>query len=217
MRYPNLINLDERPLNVWFMSDLHYGHERIMRFDPPRPFKDVSEMDAYLLETVRNKFRRRDILFELGDLFWDTDRKEMKAFCKYFPLKTIKIIGNHDKESLYRPKEGLLHNYFYMVEDLIDVMIRYHGEDIRLTLSHYPILDWNYRFHGSINIHGHCHGNIDETYNSNPKDLRIDVGFDGALAREKGTFILSLDDVLEAARKKTGGLDFKTWANQNLR
>ena len=86
-----------------------------------------------------------------------------------------------------------------------------------MTLSHYPILEWNHRHFGSIHIHGHCHGNIDRTYNALSNELRIDVGFDGVLAKEKGTFLLSLDDVLEALRKKTGGLDFEVWAKQNLK
>ena len=215
MKFPNLIDLDQKHQNVWFMSDLHYGHENVLKFGLGRPFGDLAEMNSYLAETVRNTLNKKDILFDLGDLFWKTEETEMKSLCKCFPEKKIKFIGNHDKENLYCPG-GVLRHYFWLVADLIDLKIRYHGENIRMTLSHYPILEWNHRHYGSIHIHGHCHGNIDRTWNSIPQELRIDVGFDGVLAREKGTFILSLDDVLEALRKKTGGLPFEIWAKQNL-
>ena len=216
MNYPNMIDLDRNPQNIWFMSDLHYGHDNILKLAQDRPFGDVAEMDAYLLETVKNTLNKDDILFELGDLFWKTEISEMRGVCKYFPRKTIKIMGNHDKEYLYTPG-GVLRNYFCMVADLIDLRIRYRGEDIRFTLSHYPILEWNHKLNGAINVHGHCHGNIDDTANSDPAELRIDVGLDGTLAKEKGTFILSLDDVLEAVRMKTGGLEFGVWADQTMK
>ena len=216
MNYPNMIDLDRNPQNVWFMSDLHYGHENILKLAKDRPFADVAEMDAFLLETVRNTLNKDDILFDLGDLFWKTEIAEMRGFCKFLPRKTIKIMGNHDKEHLYTPG-GILRNFFSLVADLIDLRIRYRGEDIRITLSHYPLLEWNHKFDGAINIHGHCHGNIDDAANSDPMELRIDVGVDGALAKEKGTFILSLDDVLEAVRRKTGGLEFSVWGEQNLK
>ena len=215
MKYPNKINLDQQPQKIWFMSDLHYGHENILKFNDGRPFKDVTEMNSYLVETIKNTVQPGDLLFDLGDLFWKTEQSEMKGLCKYLPKKTIKIIGNHDKESMYYPG-GILQHYFWRVGDIIDLSLRYHGEEIQMTLSHYPILEWNHKYHGSINVHGHCHGNIDKTSNSSPTELRIDVGFDGSLAKEKGTFILSLDDVLEAMRKKTHGLEFRTWSKHVL-
>ena len=80
MNYPNMIDLDRNPQNIWFMSDLHYGHGNILKLTQGRPFADVAQMNSFLLETVRNTLNKDDILFELGDLFWKTEISEMRRF-----------------------------------------------------------------------------------------------------------------------------------------
>ena len=51
-----------------------------------------------------------------------------------------------------------------------------------LTLCHYPMVTWNHKPYGSIMLHGHCHGKLDE-HNRLSSDLRFDVGIDGELAK----------------------------------
>ena len=43
------------------------------------------------------------------------------------------------------------------------------------------MVTWNRKHYGSVNVHGHCHGNIDD-FNEASDDLRVDVGIDGKLA-----------------------------------
>ena len=48
-----------------------------------------------------------------------------------------------------------------------------------LVLSHYPFLEWNHSFRGSIHLHGHQHN--DSSYNLKMREegiYRYDVGVD---------------------------------------
>ncbi len=86
-------------------------------------------------------------------------------------------------------------------------------ENMVLNLCHYPLLTWNRKPHGSIMLHGHCHGKLDE-YNSLSPDLRFDVGIDGELSRRCGGFI-SVEAVYDAVMEKTKGEPFAQYARQN--
>ena len=80
------------------------------------------------------------------------------------------------------------------------------SENLMLTLCHYPMVTRNNKPHGSIMLHGHCHGKLDE-HNRLSNDLRFDVGIDGELAKRAEGFI-PLELVYEVAMEKTGGVPF---------
>ena len=50
-----------------------------------------------------------------------------------------------------------------------------------MVMCHYPMVTWNQKPRGSVMLHGHSHGKLDE-YNAQSMDLRFDVGIDGELA-----------------------------------
>ena len=91
------------------------------------------------------------------------------------------------------------------------------GRDYKLTLCHDPMISWNGKARGTLMIHGHCHGNIDNI-NTESTDLRVDVGFDGLLAKKTGSFLISFEDILEYMKEKTGGsLDFMKHAQEKCK
>ena len=49
-----------------------------------------------------------------------------------------------------------------------------------MVMCHYPMVTWNQKPRGSIMLHGHSHGKLDD-YNAQSPDLRFDVGIDGTL------------------------------------
>lgn len=71
-------------------------------------------------------------------------------------------------------------------------------EDFKVVMCHYPMVTWNHKPHGSVMLHGHSHGKLDE-YNAQSMDLRFDVGIDGDLANLR---FLTLEDVYNAATEK---------------
>lgn len=60
---------------IYFTSDLHFGHENVIRFDD-RPFASVEEMDAELIRRWNAKVDRGDLVYVLGDMIWKTKNDE---------------------------------------------------------------------------------------------------------------------------------------------
>lgn len=183
---PKLI-VGERPKgNIWFMSDLHYGHFNSIRHSS-RPFTTLEELNNYIREELRTKLSPNDYLFDLGDLFWKTDYEEVGRVLDCIPCPLVKILGNHDNENIWYKFPSAQKKT--VVTDRVDVCIKDGDRDYKLVLDHYPILSWNGRHHGSWNIHGHCHGGVDEL-NKSSMERRLDVGFDSQVAKEVGSFLI---------------------------
>lgn len=209
------IDLDnnDRKRKIWFMSDLHYNHQNILWINQKTRgdrFEDLEEMNQYIIKELKKKVGPDDYLFDLGDLIWKEGPAEVELFSKLLPVRSHRVLGNHDGKNL-----GAWGKTWKGVYDLLDLIIKKGGEDIRLTLSHYPILDWNHRYRGSWNLHGHCHGGID-LLNEKSAELRLDIGFDSEIASRTGSFLVSFDDILEVMRKKVGGMGFRDWANSKF-
>ena len=208
------IDLDNNDRNrkVWFMSDLHYNHQNILWINKKTRghFNEVGEMNQYILSELKEKVGPEDIVFDLGDLIWKETTAEIKTFSNLLPVRSYRVLGNHDGKNL-----GAWGKTWKGVYDLLDLIIKKDGEDIRLTLSHYPILDWNHRYRGAWNLHGHCHGGVDKL-NEESGELRLDIGFDSDIATWTGSFLVSFDDILTEMKKKTGGLNFRDWSKSKF-
>ena len=212
------IDLDGSSKNqrIFFMGDLHYGHSNVIRFDN-RPFSTTEEMNQYIETVLKTYLTKDDIVFDLGDMFSKSRDNEIKQVLDQISTKKLyKIIGNHDKPNLYRnilKSQG----YFVEVADLFDLNIRYNNEPIKIILSHYPILSWQCKSHGSIHLHAHCHGNLDD-FNSASTDLRVDIGFNSKLTKEVGCeFLVEIRDVISYFKKyKTNGLTFRDYMKDEV-
>ena len=198
---------------VLFMSDLHYNHQNIIRHSQ-RPFKDVEEMNAFILGELKSKIKSEDVLFDLGDLFWNMTPEKMCEILDEIPTKKIyKVVGNHDKYGVYYGSGGLeVRKRFMMISDILDIQVESWrtGKTYMVTMSHYPMISWNHKPHGSIHLHGHCHGNIDQ-YNNSSTDLRVDLSYDSKLSKELGSFIIDFEDIIQFFNNKTGGIDYRSW------
>jgi calcineurin-like phosphoesterase family protein len=167
-------------------------------------------MNQYIIKELKTKVGPDDYLFDLGDLIWKETAAEIKIFSDLLPVRSFRLLGNHDGKNL-----GAWGKTWKGVYDLLDLIIKKGGEDIRLTLSHYPILDWNHRYRGAWNLHGHCHGGVDKL-NEESAELRMDIGFDSNIATRTGSFLVSFEDVLTEMKKKTGGLNFRDWSKSKF-
>lgn len=202
------------------MSDIHFGHAKVIDYEN-RPFSDVKSMNEHIKEVLCDTIGENDILFDLGDMFWKANIDEARSILEQAaPLKFYKILGNHDSEIMWRQLQAV--NSGKLVEavgDIMDVAIVHEGVTYRTTLSHYPLISWNFKRFGSISLHGHMHGDIDK-YNKLDKDLRVDLSWDGDLASKQKSgysFLVDFETVLAYFEEKVGSLDFKTYAEINCK
>ena len=81
---------------TYFTSDLHFGHENVIRFDN-RPFETVDEMDAELIRKWNAKVDRDDLVYVLGDMIWKTKNGTAEDLIHNLNGQIILIRGNHDR------------------------------------------------------------------------------------------------------------------------
>lgn len=203
---------------VFFTSDLHFGHKNILKYCPGRVEKiyewarqhgvlvteeNIIEcMDNWLVDLWNSQVSKVDTVYILGDFSFHPAEKNRKILDKLNGKKFL-ILGNHDGNS------DKLTNWFEQITQIKEVKYKDESnETFCFELCHFPMVSWNRKEHGTIHLHGHCHGNLDG-YNVTQPDLRIDVGLDGKLANYK---FLTPDEILFYFYKKAGTKDFNLYA-----
>ena len=144
----------------WFTSDLHFGHENIIRYCK-RPYKDSNHMTEELISNWNKCVKPGDNVYVVGDFsFLEIDKAQV-VFDRLQGNKHL-VRGNHDKTA------AQIKGWVW-IRDLVDLRI---GED-RVVLCHYPMRTWNRSHHGSLMLHGHTHNTLPAFCNQS-----LDVGVD---------------------------------------
>lgn len=156
---------------TYFTSDLHLGHENIIRFSN-RPFSTLDEMNRTLVDNWNSRVTERDDVFVLGDMFY-RKKEGVEEILKKLKGRKHLIIGNHDYSWM---KSIELRKYFVETETLL--VLKEEGRV--MTLCHYPIMSWPHMYHGSYCIFGHIHNSANNAYywpliESNPYLLNAGV------------------------------------------
>ena len=130
---------------IFFISDLHLGHARIIEWSSARShYTTVEEHDEDLVKRWNSVVTKRDVVWVLGDVVFP--RTSMKYLAELNGMKSL-VLGNHDKGKLKDLKQ-----YFSRVEGAV-------GFKDNTVLTHIPVHTsqvgrlerW------SANIHGHMH------------------------------------------------------------
>lgn len=126
---------------VFFISDLHLGHKRILDFSPSRGGTTVQEHDLWIKEQWNSVVKPSDLVWVLGDVAFGTEPlKILKEMNGYKNL----VRGNHDKLDTTTYLK-----YFNNVYGLV--------KKYNYWLSHAPVHEGSLR--DKVNIHGHVHSN----------------------------------------------------------
>lgn len=173
--------------NVWFSSDWHGGHVNIVKGtskwsdkEQCRNFNTIEEHDEVLSGNINRVVGINDHIYFLGDFSMGGIDK-IYNFRKMIECRNIHFIGgNHDhhirKNAVLKTEKGYINaqNLFVSYNELIEKKI---GKQT-FIMCHYPLRTWHKIGNGSIMVHGHCHGNI-EDYTINGNILKqMDVGID---------------------------------------
>lgn len=127
--------------NIWFCSDLHFGHKAIERFRAPCGITSEEHNRAKIKYDWNSVVKKKDTVYVLGDAVFKDEFIEDFAFMNG---KKILIRGNHDILPTSRYLE------FF---DEVYGLLKYK----EFWLSHSPIHPDELR--GKINLHGHVHFN----------------------------------------------------------
>lgn len=83
---------------IWFTSDTHFGHERILEFTN-RPFGSIHEMNDALIANINEKVKPEDELYVLGDYSFKMTVIEAADLRRSIECKKVHLApGNHDKD-----------------------------------------------------------------------------------------------------------------------
>jgi calcineurin-like phosphoesterase family protein len=86
---------------VYIWSDLHLGHENVIRYCN-RPFKDAAEMNAALLHAWRATVKNGDTIINLGDVSLKLSKEYLTEVIHHLPGYKLLVMGNQDRKKPVR-------------------------------------------------------------------------------------------------------------------
>ena len=130
---------------VYMISDHHFGHKQMIDFES-RPFNDVEEMTATMIERWNEVVGKEDKVFHLGDFSFLNLERTREIVGRLNGYKVL-ILGNHDRG---RSRSWWLEAGF---DEVSEHPIVYGGF---FFLSHEPM--YMNKHMPYVNVHGHIHG-----------------------------------------------------------
>lgn len=175
-------------MTVWFSSDHHFGHKRIIEL-AHRPFDTVEEMNEALIHQHNITVADDDIVYFLGDVVLGGWEKHLPLITRLKGRKIL-VCGNHDQPFMKRDKDSF-GKVFAAYSAVFDEVHLGSIEYEEFVLSHFPY-DGDHteedRYSGDrpvdegrVLLHGHVHAEMDQaqiTY-SQKGTRQIHVGVDG--------------------------------------
>lgn len=150
------LKLDSSKQRIFFTSDLHFGHQNILRFCN-RPWKTTDEMDEALVKNWNSVVGKDDIVFDLGDFAFSSNGRWKELLSRLNGRHSL-ILGNHD---ITRWPGDQIIALFEEVHQQLILKI-----DSRwVYLNHYPFLcyggSWRNPTNAVYALHGHVHSGPD--------------------------------------------------------
>lgn len=178
--------------NVWFTSDTHAFHNRILEFcRETRRGDDAEEMTWLLVDQWNRQVMPGDRVYHCGDFSFG-GKDKVKKFAQALNGEIHLITGNHDH--MIRKTEEL-RSFFASVSEVKRLKVG----DSQFVLSHAPYAEWVDCHKGVIHLHGHTHGNI-QNLKYQQKYKIMDIGVD---ARLDDTMALwHIDEVLHKMKNR---------------
>lgn len=130
--------------NVFFTADTHFGHARVLEFEPNlRPFASIEEHDEKLIENWNKVVRPHDLVWHLGDVYLGKDPTRFHEIMSRLNGTKKLVRGNHDTLQLS--------NYANHFDEVYGVWPKY-----GFVMSHVPLHPDSVTRWG-LNVHGHLH------------------------------------------------------------
>lgn len=226
---PLVLDKQVKCSNVFFTSDLHINHaaEFILK---KRNAVDAIEAKNQLVEIWNAQTDGDSVVFDLGDFLFHkgqfgTIAEELDWLFDNLEFRTLYMLpGNHYQGYSEIRQRALRQNFgdnlysvfknlnvtpiayswgnkkIVLLENLADVSINTDKGSIKLVLSHYPLRSWNRSLYNSIMLHGHVHGNVDNSESG--KWRTLDVCWD------EWNKLLTLSDIMQIMEGRVAKNDY---------
>lgn len=171
---------------TFFWSDTHFGHQCLGWENPlwkRRGYETLEEHDVDLIYRWNEKITNEDVVFHLGDFLLGPNGKErFQSYIKRLNFKTLYLMpGNHPSGVKQNALERVdLQRDVQYLPNYVEVLVKRPNFQLSLVLSHFPIVSWNHQAKGSVHLHGHCHGSLEQNpafkvyYRGKVKDVGVE-------------------------------------------
>lgn len=137
----------------YYISDTHFGHGNILRFDN-RPFSNVKDMEQTLIKNWNERVTKDDTVYIIGDFCWGLEDEWIRILDQLNGMKVL-IRGNHDLKS----PSANLKKRFRKIVDYEEV--KDNGK--RIIMCHYPIMFYRASYNPDVwHFCGHTHNRTSE-------------------------------------------------------
>lgn len=165
---------------IFFTSDTHFGHAKLLGLGEGRPFSSIEEHDETLIERWNERVNPLDVIYFLGD-FSFLNRAKTNEVISRLQGQIHFIRGNHDK-SMDRHADR-----FASFQDYKVITIK--GQ--KIILFHFPIRSWWHVGQGSWHLFGHCHNNLPDDGKMASMDVGVDAHGFAPISLEEIAVVLS--------------------------
>lgn len=146
----------------FYTADLHFTHQAIIKHCA-RPFATFGEMDAVMLQNLRDAVRPKDDLYIVGDFAFGRGRKDVvRKLFEQIPGRKHLIGGNHDHEWVKKFS-------WTSQSELLTIQ----DGDTEFVACHYPMMTWNKARYGTKHLFGHIH----DVWAGSDRALNVGVDF----------------------------------------
>jgi calcineurin-like phosphoesterase family protein len=183
-------------MNRYFTADLHLGHRNIISYCD-RPFRDVDEMNAGLVERWNDTVRPGDEVIVLGDVAMGRIDASLALIAGLHGRKVL-VAGNHDRCWAGHRRGVEAATVRYLAAGFDEIL----QGTVQLELDGTPVLAGHFPYHGDSHDHdrytGHrpvdtggwlLHGHIHDRWKV--RERMINVGVDVWDYRPVGEAVLA--------------------------
>jgi len=156
-------------MSIFFTADTHFYHDNIRKYSN-RPYESVVSMNLAMITNWNKKVSNKDDIYILGDFAFCDGETANKLLQELRGRKHF-ITGNHDR---FLQDRRFDKNLFASMNNYKKLNIN--GQ--KIIMFHYPIVEWDCKFHGAIHLYGHIHNNptdVDMSKIKNAFNVGVDV------------------------------------------